>query len=307
MKNNKGFTLVELMLAMCVGGIALVAFWATFQVHHKSFLRQEETSAMQQTLRVALDLMTRDIRLAGYDWTGEIGQQASLFTLSPGESDGYASPGSPSRIQVAMDLDGDGDLAGDDSPFDANEMVSYGFSKRNDRNGDGVANKGAASLGRNTNNGSGYQPLAENIQAIGFAYAFDADGNGSIDFKDNNNNGLQDNGETTIWAVDSDEDGIWENLDVNGDGMITGEDLPGGALPEPGNTATINGDDDGKVPVNPHEIRAVRIWLLVRADQQDNGFRSDEVFVVGRQVIQPNDGYRRRLLSTIVHCRNMGL
>ncbi len=292
---------------MCIGTIVLTAFWATFQAHHKSYLRQEEAAAMQQSLRAAMDLIARDIRLAGYDWTGEIGRKASLFTLSSGERNGYAAPGSPCLIQLAMDLNGDGDLGDNNSHFDANEVVSYGFSKSNDHNGDGIADKGAARLGRNTNNGSGFQPLAENIQAIGFAYAFDADGDGGLDFQDHNDNGIRDNGEAIIWGVDHNEDGIWENLDVNGDGTITEADLPGGELPESGNTAAIAGDEGDGIPLNPEEIRAVRIWLLIRAEWQDTGFLNDKVYVVGTQVIRPSDGYHRRLLSTIVYCRNMGL
>ncbi len=311
MKSEEGFTLAELMVTVGVSGIALAAFWSTFQVHHKSFMRQEETVTMQQTVRQALGMIARDTRLGGYDWTGNADSNSSFFILRPGESDGYAVPGSPSRIQVAMDLNSDGDIIDDQDPdnikFDANEVVSYGFSKKNDRNGDGIANKGAARLGRNTNNGSGFQPMAENIQAIGFAYAFDSDDDGSLDFIDKNNNGVQESGEAQIWAVDSDGDGVWENLDVNGDGSIDRDDLPGSMLPEPGKSAAIEGDSGDDIPVNPEHIRAVCVWLLVRAELPDKGFRNNETYVVGRQVIQANDGFRRRLLSTTIHCRNMGL
>lgn len=295
------------MLAMGIGAIALTAFWSTFQVHHKTYLNQEEIISMQQTLRVAMDMMARDIRLAGYDWNGKMGNQVSFFTLSPGQSNGYVPPGSPSRIQLAMDLNGDGDIVGDDSPFDANEVVSYGFSASQDSNGDGIANKGAARLGRNTNNGSGYQSLAENVQAIGFAYAFDADDDGYPDFVDGNNNGRQDLDEPLVWAVDADENGIWEYLDVNGDGVISGADLPGAALPAPGHTASIMGDEHDGLKVNSEQIRAVRIWLLVRSEWQDTAYHNAATYVVGRQVIQADDGYRRRLLSTTVLCRNMEL
>ena len=60
-------------------------------------------------------------------------------------------------------------------------------------------------------------------------------------------------------------------------------------------------------PILPQDIRAVRIWILSRADREDPDFRNTKTYVVGSQVITPNDGFRRRLLTTTVQCRNMGL
>ncbi len=45
--------------------------------------------------------------------------------------------------------------------------------------------------------------MAEDIHAVGFAYAFDIDGDGELDFVDGDGDGVLDAGEE-IWAYDSD-------------------------------------------------------------------------------------------------------
>lgn len=63
----RGFTLVELMVAMVM---ALIMISATFGiVNHSSriYRAQERISDSQQDVRAALGLLARDIRIAGYD------------------------------------------------------------------------------------------------------------------------------------------------------------------------------------------------------------------------------------------------
>lgn len=62
-----GFTLVELMLAMAVGTIVMAAVMGSFASQHRSYLAQNDVIAMQQNARVAMDLLIRDIRSAGFD------------------------------------------------------------------------------------------------------------------------------------------------------------------------------------------------------------------------------------------------
>ena len=66
----QGFTMVELLVAMVVGLLALGAIYSTFLNQHKSYVVQEETSAMNQKLRIAMFYMQREIRMAGCDPTG---------------------------------------------------------------------------------------------------------------------------------------------------------------------------------------------------------------------------------------------
>ncbi len=62
-----GFSLIELLVAMAIGLLILGAMYGVFNLHGKAFGIQEQIAEMQQTARVAMDIMTREIRMAGYD------------------------------------------------------------------------------------------------------------------------------------------------------------------------------------------------------------------------------------------------
>lgn len=62
-----GFTLVELLVAILVGGILLTAVMTSFQTQHRTYLGQDQVVELQQNARVAMDMIARDIRSAGYD------------------------------------------------------------------------------------------------------------------------------------------------------------------------------------------------------------------------------------------------
>jgi type IV pilus assembly protein PilW len=66
-KNKQsGFTLVELLIAMTIGLIILAALSSTFLMQRKTYDVQEQIVEMVQTARAAMDMMTREIRMAGY-------------------------------------------------------------------------------------------------------------------------------------------------------------------------------------------------------------------------------------------------
>jgi type IV pilus assembly protein PilW len=65
--NHKGFTLVEVLIAMLIGAVILAAVMTSFQSQHNTYLAQDQVVEMQQNARVAMDMLVRDIRSAGYD------------------------------------------------------------------------------------------------------------------------------------------------------------------------------------------------------------------------------------------------
>ena len=66
-KNKEnGFTLVELLIAMTIGLIILAALSSTFLMQRKIYDVQEQIVEMVQTARATVDMMTREIRMAGY-------------------------------------------------------------------------------------------------------------------------------------------------------------------------------------------------------------------------------------------------
>jgi len=63
--SNRGFTMIELMVAMVISLLAMAAIYSTFLAQHRSYQVQEETSEMQQNIRAAMYYMQREIRMAG--------------------------------------------------------------------------------------------------------------------------------------------------------------------------------------------------------------------------------------------------
>ncbi len=65
MGGEKGFTLLELLIAMAIGAIVLLAAYNVFVSQQKSHKLQSELVDAQQNARSAFDLLTRELRLAG--------------------------------------------------------------------------------------------------------------------------------------------------------------------------------------------------------------------------------------------------
>ncbi len=66
MGSSKGLTLVELLVVLAVSSILMAAIFGTFISQQKSYATQDQVVEMHQTLRAAIDRMTREIRMAGY-------------------------------------------------------------------------------------------------------------------------------------------------------------------------------------------------------------------------------------------------
>ena len=150
-KNNEsGFTLVELLIAMTIGLIILAALSSTFLMQSKIYDVQEQVVEMVQTARAAMDMMTREIRMAGYDPKG------AMQRSNPAGAKFVGIPNDANKLQVYADLNGDEDTG------DSNEDITYTYD--------------AANLQLDRNTGGGDQPFAENIQLFTFDY-LDSNGN----------------------------------------------------------------------------------------------------------------------------------
>jgi type IV pilus assembly protein PilW len=278
MKSKAGFTLIEVLIAMAVSLIILGSAYSVFISQQKSTVVQTNVSDIHQNLRAAMDFLVRDIRMAGYSGTDISGVANFGFTDVGFKSfDTTSNANGSGFVQFSWDMNDNGLLGADES-------VSYSLAD------DSAAAPGSVALMRELGSG-GRQPMAGYIVNLGLAFAYDADQDGELD---------RDASGNVIWAVDTDNDGDWDNLDTNGDGRITGADLAGGT------TGTIAGTATG-TPLKYTDIRAVRIWLLGRSQAPDSTFWDTRIYVVGRDVIQPNDNFRHRLLERTVLCRNMGL
>ena len=286
---EKGFTLIEILIAMAITGIIAAAIFTAYQSQQTSYITQENVAAMQQNLRAGLDIMIREIRMAGSDPQG-IGGLGILDVRPKNTANSVdISVTGNSAIQISADFNGDGTLGGDETI--AFSIFDFPVTSPN----------GKTDLARDT--GSGRQLLASNIVALGMAYAFDADADGNIDTY--SVGGTQ----QIIWAIDKNGDNSLDtNLDTDGDGDIDAADGPGA-----GGNGLITGQAlTNTVPLS--DIRAVRIWILAATGKQSKNFSNTRTYVVGKKVISPatdtdpaNDNMRMRILETIIKCRNLGL
>jgi type IV pilus assembly protein PilW len=68
----EAFTLIELLIAMAIVGVLMGAIYGIFVSSNRSYHTQDRVTEAQQGLRVGLDFMVRDIRMAGFDPLGTV-------------------------------------------------------------------------------------------------------------------------------------------------------------------------------------------------------------------------------------------
>ena len=64
---KRGFTLTELLIAMLIASLLLGSMYSVYTFNYKTFRVQEQIAEAQQNARGALQSMTRDIMMAGYN------------------------------------------------------------------------------------------------------------------------------------------------------------------------------------------------------------------------------------------------
>jgi type IV pilus assembly protein PilW len=69
----RGLSLIELMISIALGAVILTAVGYVFSGSRASYRQQENLSAVQEAGRIAMELMARDIRMAGFTGCGSLG------------------------------------------------------------------------------------------------------------------------------------------------------------------------------------------------------------------------------------------
>ena len=256
--SRSGFSLVELLVAMAITAVVMAAVFKIYTTQQDSYVLQEQVAEMQQNGRTAKYVMTREIRMAGYD---PIGTAKAGFESAAVDS-----------VSFSMDI----------TPKDAEDGEILA--------GDLITYKVEDEILKRDEGSNQFIDVAENIEAIGFGYAYDEDNDGDVETC----------GSDLKWAIDSDGDDFLDlNLDTNGDCKIDISD---------------DADNDGFIDgtaiapsVSVENIRAVKIWLLAKTGRPDRNHTSANTYVVGNTIITTSDSNRRQLLATTVKCRNMAL
>ena len=73
MQTQHGFTLIELLIALAVGSLLMGGIYGILIQQRNAYARHQQMLEMRQNVRMGLDVMANDIRMAGYDPTGNAG------------------------------------------------------------------------------------------------------------------------------------------------------------------------------------------------------------------------------------------
>jgi prepilin-type N-terminal cleavage/methylation domain-containing protein len=80
MLNKRGITLIELLVVLVISAIVIGGIYRVFIAHTKAYTVQDQVVEVQQDLRSAMEIVVRDLRMAGFQ---ESTFNSSLITNSP--------------------------------------------------------------------------------------------------------------------------------------------------------------------------------------------------------------------------------
>lgn len=303
LRANSGFTLVELLVAIALGLVILAGVYQTFRTQHDSYIVQDQVAAMQQNLRAAMYLITRDLQMAGWytnfdrsnrdidlDDLDERTGRPLIFSLDN-------SPDAGADINVGTDAlviikagDGPRQLAAGESASGTNVSINlsdsglnttnrkYGLLVKNDLRAADFFDVNAPDLNENY---LAPEDMVFRADVIIYKVSNDATSGRPMLYRRNlgNDNGYQP---------------VAENID----NMQVRYQLSDGSW--------VN----ELLLANQAQVRAVEVILVGRTAHRQRGYTDTNTYDFANNPaphINPNDNFRRKVFSTIVKTRNVGL
>jgi type IV pilus assembly protein PilW len=171
---QSGLTLVEMMVAMVLGLLILLAVSSIYIGSRQTFRLQDDNARLQETGRYALEVMGRSIRQAGF-WNMPISPVATATAFQPLAGGAVitglnGASGAPDTVTVQYDgLTGDRDCEG--NALGANAVVQDAYRLNNnelqcDGNADGTVD---------------HQALVSDIEDVQILYGIDTTADQSAD------------------------------------------------------------------------------------------------------------------------------
>ncbi len=267
--SRKGVTLIELMIALVISAALVAAIYRTFLSQQHIYVVQDDVFDMQQNVRVALNEMMREMRMAGF---GNIGPILPL-TISGRTYSSVINPDvpSPGALTILAAIGGATTLTGINPPPNQNQIMVSGAAlfdttKRKYISIAGIESYVITSISANT------LTLDRNVVTL-----------------------FKTGGNTPVHAIRAITYLVPSGTTV----LRRNENLGGGAQPLAGDIENVTFrffDGNGNPTLNPVDIRTIRVTVTARTKNVDLRFKAGA-----------GDGYRRRQLASNILLRNMGL
>jgi type IV pilus assembly protein PilW len=335
--NKRGFTIIELLIVLAIATIGLGAMLSFFINQNKTAIFQEQVTDAQQNGRIALNIITEDLRMAGFGVPSgiDIIVPADAGTSLPETTNGGAN--SSDTIAFNANLEGAAILLNEvslsnNTPITIDVSSAYGFETTEANkvvdfisfedksviasatvtNVDTANNRLTITPNATVNVKSGVYVgtrrkqityrIDNNLNLDRVVTRFNLDGSVTNDTVPNIASNIEDL--QFAYAYDSDDDG---DIETDANGIIWAVDT--------NNDGNLDNriKDDGSYQalastIAYSQIRAIRISLIARTTTEDvrnrvfNRPRLDD-----RTAATTNDGFRRRIFTTTVYIRNMSL
>ncbi len=83
LSDKRGFSLVEILIVIGILGGFMAAIYSLYITHQRAAYTQDEVADLQQNLRIAMDNITRDVRMAGFGTNNAaVSGSAGLLTVN---------------------------------------------------------------------------------------------------------------------------------------------------------------------------------------------------------------------------------
>jgi len=282
---NQGVTLIELLIALVISAILIVALYQIFIGQQKTYVVQEQVVDMQQNVRAAINKMMREIRMAGFGNVGGLLGTIGIENEFTGEVNSFTKEITPNTNSIT---------------------IVGGFKQIRRDNGDPIVIASASgnqiTLNFATDEFDGDDPNPHRFISIGGVESNTVLSRSVRTLTLKKPISFAHLAGTPIFKIQA----ITYSVGDSGGkiALLRNENTGGGNQPLAENIENIQFeylDANGVLTVNPANILMVRVTVTARTSRRDPYYKGDPDYVEGE------GSYRKRRISSNIQIRNMGV
>jgi prepilin-type N-terminal cleavage/methylation domain-containing protein len=307
LRTCSGFTLIELLVGIPLGLVLVAGIYMTFKAQQDSYLTQDQIGAMQQNLRGAMYLMTRDILMTGYltgldpnphslDWDDRGGAESKRAVMIAGDNVSRLGDGIKDNtdIIVIVKASDEGRLLGDAEKATGTRITLEDM--------DVDLNTSGKRFGVLVKQDLSKADFFEVRSIAGTTITLTAGlastyGEGDLLYR----------ADIIIYKIDDNAARPSlrrKNLGQDNGYQVVAQDIDNMQIRYQLSSGAWTDDPAG----SESNIRAVQVFLVGRTASPQRGYRDTTTYHFANNLItHPNDAYRRQMLSSTVKTRNLGL